>query len=176
LVLQFLPGNELGHPARRDLDEGAGLGIAAVPGPSTRRLERAKPHEGDLVALAQRLRDVVQERVDRSQRIGLGETRVAGQPLDQLGLVHGASRRLYGLISNTTSATFSVLATLSATTSLAVYCPASYFDRGMGPTLLPATGRSMGTPCDVATGVVPFRRLKVARPDGAPVAASGLRS
>src|SRR5262245_15789946 len=167
-VLQLLARGELRDPSRHDLDRGARLGVAYGASPSSSHRERAETHQRDLLALLERLGDVVEERVDGPERVGLREARVPGHPRDDLGLVHGD---VSYWISNGISWVTSFFATLSVILRSAVYLPGSYFSSGTGPTTVPPIGASNVWSGAFATGsVLPtFWIFRLATTCGLPV-------
>src|SRR5947208_3562003 len=99
-LLQRLACGEPRHAALRNVDRCAGLRIARLACFAVRRLERAEPDERHGVALPQRLRDAVDQRIDGGRRTGLGDARVLGDFDVHIMFVHETSlsihRRAFG--------------------------------------------------------------------------------
>src|ERR1700720_4984870 len=88
-LLEARSGCELRGLGRFDLHLLARARVHALTGCALDHGELAEAGDHDLVAFLQRLADGGQERLDRTPRIRLGETAVAGDRLDKLALVHG---------------------------------------------------------------------------------------
>src|SRR5689334_6748225 len=91
-LLEGFAGGELRNAALRDLDGGAGLGVAGGARLAVQRLEGAEADERDRVALLERSRDAVDQRVDRGGGARLRETSVFRDLRDDLLFVHGDLR------------------------------------------------------------------------------------
>src|SRR5262249_9592939 len=88
LVLQSLASLELRRLRRGDLDALAGLRVPARARFSLRDRERPETRDVHLVAVAQRLHDVLEDEVDSTLRLALRQVERGGDGFDQVGLGH----------------------------------------------------------------------------------------
>src|SRR4030095_11587697 len=88
LVLQRLAGLELGRLRRRDIDALTRLRIAAGARLALRDRKGSKGGYVDLVAVSQRLHDVLEDEVHGTFRLSLRQIKPGGDGVDQLGLRH----------------------------------------------------------------------------------------
>jgi len=87
-TLESFASGEANDPALGDFDLGTRLRVASDARFPLRRLECAEPDECDGLTLLQRLRDAVEERLDRRRRIRLRDARVLRDLCDEVLLVH----------------------------------------------------------------------------------------
>src|SRR5215475_12963102 len=85
---QALANLEERHPLLWHVDGRAGLGIAALARVAIPDPEAAEAAQLDLVALGERIGDVVEDRVDDGLRLLLGEVGELGDLVDQIGFRH----------------------------------------------------------------------------------------
>src|SRR5947209_17455181 len=86
-LLERRAGAEARRLRRLDLDRLARLRIARGARGPLADAELAEPGQRDVVALLERLRDVLGDRVERGPGLGLAEAGVLRDRLDELGLV-----------------------------------------------------------------------------------------
>src|SRR5262249_20454298 len=87
-LAQSLSYLEERHPLLRDVDTRPGFGIAALARVAVADPEAAEASKLDLVALRQRIRNVVEDRVDDCFRLLLGQARDLRNLVDQVGFRH----------------------------------------------------------------------------------------
>src|SRR5262245_34513709 len=87
-LAQSLSYLEERHPLLGNVDARPGLGIAALSRVAVADPEAAEASKLDLVALRQRVGDVVEDRVDDRFRLLLGQARDLRNLVDQVGFRH----------------------------------------------------------------------------------------